>query len=171
MKKTRFNSETLEIKTHYGELHNALIQPEKRVWMTRYFWRRWGPILGNNRAAVVIALREHCLWNPQTDELRDECEIHQDDLAREAHISARTVRRIFADLRDDDTNPLHFFIKDIELQYQPSDTGQVRRKISRFTVRMDEPLTEEDETFMVQLREMSEDEREQAIKVWRQRVY
>ena len=56
---TPADSETLEIKTHYGELHNALIQPNKPAWMTRYFWIRWGPILGNNRAAVVIALREH----------------------------------------------------------------------------------------------------------------
>ena len=163
---TPADPDTLEIIPHYGDLQNTLVQPDKPAWMTRYFWIRWGAILGNDRLAVVMALRLQCYWNPRTGELRDICEIHQADLARLAHLSLRKLQRILSDYRENKDDPLHNFIRDITHQYINSAGGEIRRKVTRYQVRMDDPLTTEDDAFVEEIGTLSENDQELALAEW-----
>ena len=164
---TPADPDTLEIIPHYGDLQNTLVQPDKPAWMTRYFWTRWGPLLGNDRLAVVQALRLKCYWNPNTGELRDECEIYQVDLARLANLKLRKLQRIISAFRENEDDPLHNFLSEIKLQYASAGRSEIRRKATRYKVRMDDPLTSDDETFLEDISAFPQDDQDLALAEWR----
>lgn len=107
---------------------------------TQYFRRKWVPLLGASLAWVIMALRQHCYWSRETGEKRDWCLISQDELAAEAGISVATLKRL---LKHEHAPR---FIIDIthRYRYDPQKRKQVRRK-SMYRIRMDDPLTPEDE--------------------------
>ena len=61
----------VEIVPGYYSAANEIIEPDKVLMMTRYFVRRWMPILGENGTRIVLALRSLGYYNRQTGEKRD----------------------------------------------------------------------------------------------------
>ena len=123
----------------YGSRRAAIIQPERGMFLTQYFFNRWLPLLGHSAATVVLAARSMCYWNPLTGELRNTVETDMAELARRAAVSLRTVKDVLA-------NELiqHFFLR-YRVRRIMTPNG-VRTAGILLQVRMDDPLTPEDQT-------------------------
>lgn len=164
------------IEAVYTSLKNELIQPDKTAYLSRYLWNRWGKILGNDRIAVILAMRQYCYWHSDNDN-RDECQMTQFAIARDSHLSIQAVRRIFAAWRqspeppDSKCDPLRYFIAQAESQFKNEQgRGGIVREGNRYRIRIDDPLTPDDERFCKELAaQADEGKRRQSIRAWRKR--
>jgi len=137
--------ETLQLQKVYANLYNEIIEPDRVVVMTQYFRRAWVPRLGHSLAWLIIALRQRCYWNRKTGELRNSCQVTQEDLAAEIGVEPRTVRRLLE-------HPLaERFIIEVKGRYNYDQRlGKRVRETTTYQIRMDDPLTPEDEALLRQ---------------------
>lgn len=122
----------------YGSERAKIIQPERGMFITHYFFNQWLPLLGHSGATVVLAARAMCYWNPMTGELRNTIETDMAELARRASVSVRTVKDVLA-------NPLiqkYFLRYTVRRIFTPNG---VRTAGISLQVRMDDPLSPEDQ--------------------------
>jgi hypothetical protein len=114
-----------------SELQRKIVGYEEQYVGTHYFRLHWVPLLGHLLAWKVMALRSRCYWNPETKELRDECQVWPKTLAEELGCSAKWVkslsRRPYAGV----------FLQILE-------SG--KKKPIKYWVQMREPLTPDDQT-------------------------
>jgi hypothetical protein len=128
----------------YHDLRNEIVQPDKVVVSTQYFWARWAPRLGPTLTALVVCLRRHCYYNKITQERRDWCFPEQATLAREIGVeSTKTIRAALQ-------HPLahHFIRREPRYTYDPKRGKKVRTS-DMYYVAMDDPLTPDDEEIVV----------------------
>jgi hypothetical protein len=127
----------------YHDLRNEIVEPDKVVVTTQYFWTKWAPRLGPTLSALVVCLRRHCYYNRATHERRDWCFPEQATLARE--IGVETTKTIRAAL----SHPLAtlFVRREARYVYDPG-RGKKIRTSDIYYVAMDDPLTPEDETLL-----------------------
>lgn len=132
----------------YGSERARLIQPERGMFVTLYFFINWLPLLGHSAADAILAARSMCYWNPMTGELRNTVEIEMRDLAKRASVSVRTIKDVLA-------NPLvrRYFLR-YKVRRVMTPNG-IRTAGIILMVRMDDPLTPEDQ----QQNHLPEDER------------
>ena len=142
---TNQHQQIIAIQEAYANLYNEIVKPDRVFVATQYFRKKWMPLLGPALAWVIIALRQHCYWSKETGEKRDWCLISQEELATEAGISVATLKRL---LKQEHANK---FIIEVShrYRYDPHKRKQVRKK-SRYRLRMDDPLTPEDEELLRQ---------------------
>ena len=57
MSEAALTPEQARLLPFYHDLRNEIVQPEKVVVSTQYFWSRWAPRLGPTLAVLVICLR------------------------------------------------------------------------------------------------------------------
>lgn len=135
--------EQAKLLPFYHDLRNEIVQPDKIVVATQYFWTRWAPRLGPTLTALVVCLRRHCYYNRITQERRDWCFPEQATLARE--IGVDTTKTIRAAL----SHPLatYFVRREARYVYDPQRGKKVRTS-DRYYVAMDDPLTPEDEALL-----------------------
>lgn len=122
----------------YGSERAKIIQPERGMFVTHYFFNQWLPLLGHSAATVVLAARGMCYWNPLTGELRNTIETDMSELARRASVSVRTVKDVLA-------NPLihkYFLRYTVRRIFTPNG---VRTAGISLQVRMDDPLSPDDQ--------------------------
>lgn len=122
----------------YGSARAAVIQPERGMFITLYFFNNWLPLLGHSAATVILAARSMCYWNPLKGVLRNQVETDMAELARRASVSVRTVKDVLA-------NEL---VQQYFLRYKVRRTmtpNGVRTAGIWMTVRMDDPLTPDDQ--------------------------
>jgi hypothetical protein len=122
----------------YGSERAKIIQPERGMFITNYFFSQWLPLLGHSGATVVLAARAMCYWNPMTGELRNTIETDMAELARRSSVSVRTVKDVLA-------NPLiqkYFLRYTVRRIFTPNG---VRTAGISLQVRMDDPLSPEDQ--------------------------
>jgi len=122
----------------YGSERAKIIQPERGMFVTHYFFNQWLPLLGHSAATVVLAARGMCYWNPLTGELRNTIETDMSELARRASVSVRTVKDVLA-------NPLvqkYFLRYTVRRVFTPNG---VRTAGISLQVRMDDPLSPDDQ--------------------------
>ena len=81
----------------YGSERARIIQPERGMFITNYFFQHWLPLIGHSAATVILAARSLCYWNPLTGELRNEIETEMGELAERAAVSVRTVKSVLND--------------------------------------------------------------------------
>lgn len=126
-----------QLSQAYGETRASVVQPQKALYITNYFWRHWRPLLGKGTSSdVVIACRSLCYWNVRSGELRNVITTDRDEIAGLAGCSPSSVDRALS----------HQFVR----------MYFVRKKIARvmtdlgprnhgliLKVRMDDPLTPE----------------------------
>ena len=117
----------------YGSRRAAIIQPERGMFLTLYFFNNWLPLLGHSAATVILAARSMCYWNPLTGELRNTVETEMAELARRAAVSVRTVKDVLAG----DLVSRYFLRYNVRRIMTP--TG-VRTAGIVLQVRMDDPL-------------------------------
>jgi hypothetical protein len=124
-------------------LRNEIVEPDKVVVTTQYFWAKWAPRLGPTLTVLVICLRRHCYYNRATHERRDWCFPEQATLARE--IGVETTKTIRAAL----SHPLAtlFVRREARYVYDPA-RGKKIRTSDIYYVAMDDPLVPEDEALL-----------------------
>jgi hypothetical protein len=138
----------IQLQRAYGTERARVIQPERGMFLTMYFFSNWLPLLGHSAATTVMAARSLCYWNPMTGELRNVVETDMSEIARRAAVSLRTVKDVL-------NNPLvkryflRYKVRRIMTQYGVRTAGIVLQ------VRMDDPLTPEDQ----ETHHLAEDER------------
>jgi hypothetical protein len=82
-----------------------IIEPERVLIVSHYFWKEWLPRLRARRAELLMNLRSRCYYNAARGERRDTLYLHYPELAQELGVSPRQVRRLLMtrvdDARDD----------------------------------------------------------------------
>lgn len=122
----------------YGSERARAIQPERGLFLTLYFFEHWLPLIGHSGMAVILAARTLCFWNPKTGELRNRVETDMSEIARKANVSVRTVKDVLAG----DLVKKYFLRYTVRRMMTPNG---VRTAGITLLVRMDEPLTPEDQ--------------------------
>lgn len=129
----------IQLQRAYGTERARVIQPERGMFLTMYFFNQWLPLLGHSAMTTIMAARSLCYWNPMTGELRNVVETDMAELARRASVSVRTVKDV---LNND-------LVKNFFLRYKVRRVmtpNGVRTAGIVLMVRMDDPLTPEDQT-------------------------
>ncbi len=130
----------MDISPYYIDARNAITQPDKMVFLSQYFRRRWMPVLGPLGTAIVIYLRGACYHNRKSGETRDTIQISQREIALGCGSSVPTIKR---ELERNDA--LRRFVQ-ISAEWERDGTsGRVRQLENHYKVAMDDPLTEADE--------------------------
>jgi len=122
----------------YGTARARLIQPERGMFITNYYFKKWLPILGHSASAVILAARSMCYWNPMTGEIRNVIETEMSELAERAAVSVRTVKTVL----NNDLVKKYFVRYLVRRVMTPNG---VRTAGISLQVRMDDPLTPEDQ--------------------------
>jgi len=122
----------------YGSERARVIQPERGMFITLYFFDSWLPLIGHSAAITILAARSMCYWNPMTGELRNEVETEMGELARRASVSVRTIK----DVLNMELVQRYFLRYKVRRLMTPNG---VRTAGILLQVRMDDPLTPEDQ--------------------------
>lgn len=122
----------------YGSERARVIQPERGMFITLYFFDSWLPLIGHSAATTILAARSMCYWNPMTGELRNEVETEMGELARRASVSVRTIK----DVLNMELVQRYFLRYKVRRLMTPNG---VRTAGILLQVRMDDPLTPEDQ--------------------------
>ncbi len=125
----------------YGSERARAIQPERGLFLTLYFFEHWLPLLGHSTMAVILAARSMCFWNPKTGELRNRVETDMAEIAAKASVSVRTVKDVLAG----ELVKKYFLRYTVRRMMTPNG---VRTAGITLLVRMDEPLTPEDQDIL-----------------------
>lgn len=129
----------LALQRAYGSKRAAVIQPERSLMVTQYLFSGWLPLIGHSAFAVILAARTLCYWNPLSGELRNEIETEMGELAEKAAVSVRTVKTV---LNEE-------MVRKYFLRYRTRRVmtpNGVRTAGIMLYVRMDDPLTPEDQS-------------------------
>jgi hypothetical protein len=122
----------------YGSQRASIIQPERGMFVTMYFFLQWLPLIGHSAITVIMAARSMCFWNPMTGELRNTVETDMAELAARAAVSVRTVKDV---LKND-------LVRRYFLRYRARrimTPNGIRTAGITLQVRMDDPLTPHDQ--------------------------
>ena len=122
----------------YGSERARVIQPERGMFVTLYFFNEWLPLLGHSAFATILAARSMCYWNPMTGELRNTVDTDMSELARRAAVSVRTVK----DVLNNDLVQRYFLRYLVRRMMTPNG---IRTAGISMQVRMDDPLTPQDQ--------------------------
>jgi len=123
----------------YGSERAGIIQPERGMFVTMYFFNNWLPLLGHSAFTVILAARSMCYWNPLTGDLRNVIETEMAELAARASVSVRTVKDVL-----NQELVRKFFIR-YKVRRVMTSNG-VRTAGISLQVRMDDPLIPEDQS-------------------------
>ena len=118
----------------YGSERAKLIQPERGMFVTGYFFNNWLPLLGHSALTIILAARSMCYWNPMTGELRNVVETEMGELAERAAVSVRTVKDVL------NTELVQRYFLRYRVRRVMTANG-VRTAGISLQVRMDDPLT------------------------------
>ncbi|MEM8863883.1 MAG: hypothetical protein AAGD96_36705, partial [Chloroflexota bacterium] len=124
----------------YGQLYNDIVRPNQIWRSSRYFVRRWGPILEPSRFWAVVAAR-HLSY--LSEEQNGNFKAWDNEIAGEANLSNSHYRRLKSEMGEANS-PLSLFLKKGSLSYINKGDGRVRKGRTRYTVRLDDPLTPAD---------------------------
>jgi hypothetical protein len=122
----------------YGSKRASIIQPERGMFVTMYFFNNWLPLVGHSALTIIMAARSMCFWNPMTGELRNTVDTDMTDLANRASVSVRTVKEV---LKND-------LVRKYFLRYRARrimTPNGIRTAGITIQVRMDDPLTPQDQ--------------------------
>ncbi len=129
--------------SYYQTACTAVIKPRSVVITTRYFWRNWRPILGNDLAVLIIEARQKCYRNNNTGEVRDWFYSTLDELAQTVGFSSKKISRLLKN-----ENAESFIRFKPTYIYNPKLEKRVKGKCL-FKVALDDPLTPDDEMQLV----------------------
>jgi hypothetical protein len=136
--KERSSKRKVMLQRAYGSERARIIQPERGMFITNYFFQHWLPLIGHSALTVILAARSLCYWNPLTGELRNEIETEMSELADRAAVSVRTVKSVL----NDELVQKYFLRYSVRRMMTPNG---VRTAGILLQVRMDDPLTPEDQ--------------------------
>lgn len=126
------------LRRAYGSQRARVIQPERGMFVTLYFFHQWLPLIGHSAFTVILAARSMCYWNPKTGELRNSIETEMSEIAQRASVSVRTVK----DVLNNELVRRYFLRYNVRRVMTPNG---VRTAGILLQVRMDDPLTPADQ--------------------------
>lgn len=130
----------MTLQGDYTTTYTSIVKPDKVMVSTQYFRREWWPRLGPTLSLLIMELRQRCYWNKNTGEKRSTCVASLNELAIATGVSISTVQRA---LRHPDANR---FILEVRPQYHYDKALAAKvRAPSMWRIRLDEPLTDEDQ--------------------------
>lgn len=127
-------SRKVMLQRAYGSERAKLIQPERGMFVTGYFFNNWLPLLGHSAFTIIMAARSMCYWNPMTGELRNVVETEMGEIAERAAVSVRTVKDVL------NTELVQRYFLRYRVRRVMTSNG-VRTAGISLQVRMDDPLT------------------------------
>lgn len=130
----------------YRDAYNAIVQPDKQHYCSRYFHQKWLPLLGADRWILIWEMRTRCYWNKTTGDIRDTFEATYEELAAAVGMSINKVWRLL-NPEDADMAALvdKFIIRhETKRRYSRGRGGMVNDK-TIWRIRLDDPLTPDDE--------------------------
>lgn len=137
--KEKLSLEKIKLQPFYHDLKNQIIEPEKIVIATQYFWDKWAPLLGPTLTVLIVRLRRYCYYNKITKEKRDWCYPDQIKLAKEIGVSRRTI------IRELERDIVKYFITK-KSRYVYNETLKKKVRASDvYYIAMDDPFVLEDE--------------------------
>lgn len=119
--------------------YNAIVNPKHYVAFTLYYVKNWLPQIGENGHLILTALRSHGFYDPASGTCRDGIDIDQRKLAEECGMSLRTLQREFA------ANAVLARFVQREFAVVRDSAGRIVREHYLYRVKMDDPLTPEDQ--------------------------
>lgn len=126
----------------YSQAYSEIVK-SNQVWrVSKYFLRRWGPYLGPTRFWAVVAARQLCYWNDH----RDWFSGYDAHVAAETQVSRVHYRRLKGEM-DEASSPLSLFINREETGYHVVN-GKTRPQPTTYHVRLDDPLTPADASYL-----------------------
>lgn len=128
----------LMLQRAYGSERARLIQPERGMFVTHYFFFSWLPLIGHSAAAAILSARSMCYWNPMTGELRNAVETDMSELAKRASVSVRTMKEVLG------LELVRRYFLRYKVRRVMTPNG-IRTAGIYLQVRMDDPLTPEDQ--------------------------
>ena len=123
--------EYLQVRGYYTTTYTQIVQPERIFAVTDYFRRYWVPLLKPGPAWLVVALRQRCFWNGQSDW----CVVSRERLAEESGVAVRTADGYL------DLPLVGWFVTGRRPRYSRTKEGAKRRDWTHYDLRLDEPLT------------------------------
>ena len=138
----------ITVSPFYHSVRNAIIEPDKYVACSRYFLRRWSPLLGGVGVQIVLTLRSLGYDNRKTGERRDGIEIDLPELAALVGVHPATLKRELGDRRGEPgvpANPaLHQFVRRERQYWRDPLTNRLLRTANVYRIAMDDPLHPDD---------------------------
>lgn len=130
----------------YRDTYNSIVKPEQVFVGTQYFRRAWLPLMGPVLWQLILEMRQRCYWNKDTGEKRDTFEATYHELAAVTGLSRNTVRRTLNPEDEPFQTYVNLFIPYREVTRRYSQyRGAWVNKSMLWRVRLDDPLTPEDE--------------------------
>ena len=141
------STDLIELEGFYLNARNEIVNPDRYIVSSKYFWDKWVPELGPNLTILIMQLRKHCFYNRTTGEKRDTVFLCLDQLAGECGFSDRTIQREM-------TNQIATkFIKIIP-NYKYDETLQKKVRTSNtYQVVLDDPIHPSDEDKLLQIKD------------------
>jgi hypothetical protein len=133
------NARKVMLQRVYGSERAGIIQPERGMFVTMYFFNNWLPLIGHSAFTVILAARSMCYWNPSNGELRNVIETEMAALAARASVSVRTVKDVL------NNELVHKYFIRYKVRRVMTPNG-VRTAGISLLVRMDDPLIPEDQS-------------------------
>lgn len=146
----------------YYSAVNAIIQPNKMVYVSRYLIQKWVPELGGDGLTILLFLRHRCFHDRRTGELRNVIRVGLAEIAEGCAISICTVRRQLQN-----NMALKAFVSSQEDYAVEKRRKGVLQIGSLYTVLMDDPIHPSDVSLLqeeLQKREHEETEVKQDAK-------
>jgi len=117
----------------YGNERANIIQPDKGIYVTKYFLEKWLPLLGHSALIVIMMTRKVCYWNPYTGEKRDILETEMGELAEQACVSVRTLKTVLKNDMPVDTQFVNHLLEPdsvgLPLRFQDMGMGTAKNDI------------------------------------------
>ncbi len=143
---TNAHQPELILSSTYRDLYNQIIKPDRVFVATQYYRQAWLPLLGPNLWIIILEMRQRCYWNKSTGEKRANFEATYNELGAATGLSRNTIWRSLNPTTETEQTYLSMFIPSREILKQYSQYRSVKiNKNILWTVRLDDPLTPEDE--------------------------
>lgn len=121
----------------YTQPYNEIIRPE-RVWkISKYFLRRWTPYLTPSEVWLVIGARQLSYFNERRPWFR----AYDRTLAEAAGLHVKVFRRTIKKAICEGAGAIGAFLCKTEDPHYTRSAGVTRQTQTRYTIRLDDPLT------------------------------
>jgi len=138
-RKTAPASADITLREVWESAYNEIVEPDHFTVSTVYYITHWLPKLGGNGHLIVTVLRSLGYYNRKTRTKRDGIDIEQKELAKMCGLGLRTLQREFLE-----NQTLARFVQR-EFETVRDRAGRIIREHYVYRIKMDDPLTDEDQ--------------------------
>jgi hypothetical protein len=141
---------TVEFQPFFWDLRNQFIRSWEQVQTTRYFWRKWTPVLGPTYTVIIINFRLLCADRASEHQGTNKLVVSHTELSELTGISLPSIKRMLAP-RTVSTAACWFLPLFLQPYRRYTYDPQMRKKVrapNGYRVAMDDPLLPEDEELL-----------------------